>query len=112
MPLHIGRNLMQFLTGACDMDISCHDFTDFHLVSPFFKTRFSWATALWRGRFPASIDEASVRALKAQGMGPTEIARELSIGRARSTGCWKANRRRLATTIRQLEREQAERQRA
>jgi DNA invertase Pin-like site-specific DNA recombinase len=34
-----------------------------------------------KGR-PASIDPATVRALKAQGMGATEIAKELGIGRA------------------------------
>jgi hypothetical protein len=34
-----------------------------------------------KGR-PASINVSRVRALKAQGMGPTEIARELCIGRA------------------------------
>jgi DNA invertase Pin-like site-specific DNA recombinase len=34
-----------------------------------------------KGR-PASIDVAQVRALKAQGMGATEIAKELGIGRA------------------------------
>jgi DNA invertase Pin-like site-specific DNA recombinase len=31
---------------------------------------------------PASIDEAKVRELKAQGIGPTEIAKRLGIGRA------------------------------
>lgn len=34
-----------------------------------------------KGR-PASVDATQVRALKAQGMGPTKIARELGIGRA------------------------------
>ncbi len=53
-----------------------------------------------------------MRALKAQGMGPTRSPENCaSVGRL-STGCWKANRRRLAATIRQLEREQAEQKRA
>src|SRR5262249_24095462 len=38
--LHLGRNVTQFLTRACETDISCHDFTDYHPVSPFFETRF------------------------------------------------------------------------
>src|SRR5215468_2663592 len=38
--LHLGGNVTQFLTWACETDISCHDFTDFHPVSPFFETRF------------------------------------------------------------------------
>src|SRR5215470_1130289 len=38
--LHLDRNVTQFLTRACETDISCHDFTDFHSVSPFFETRF------------------------------------------------------------------------
>src|SRR5215831_18251311 len=32
--LHLGGDLTQFLTRACETDISCHDFTDFHPVSP------------------------------------------------------------------------------
>jgi DNA invertase Pin-like site-specific DNA recombinase len=39
------------------------------------------AAGVYKGR-PASIDAASVRELKAQGMGATEIARVLKIGRA------------------------------
>src|SRR5215471_672853 len=38
--LHLGSDVTQFLTGACETDISCHHFTDFHPVSPFFETRF------------------------------------------------------------------------
>jgi DNA invertase Pin-like site-specific DNA recombinase len=33
-------------------------------------------------RRPVSIDTAQVRALKAQGLGPTKIAKALGIGRA------------------------------
>jgi len=36
---------------------------------------------VYKGR-PASIDAARVRELKAQGLGPTEIAKQLGIGRA------------------------------
>jgi hypothetical protein len=36
---------------------------------------------VYKGR-PASIDAARVRELKAQGIGPTEIAKQLGIGRA------------------------------
>jgi len=36
---------------------------------------------VYKGR-PASIDAAKVRAMKAEGMGATEIARALKIGRA------------------------------
>ena len=36
---------------------------------------------VYRGR-PASIDAAQVRELKAQGVGPSEIAKRLGIGRA------------------------------
>src|SRR5499427_9756623 len=32
--LHLGGDFTQFLTRACETDISCHDFTDFHPVSP------------------------------------------------------------------------------
>jgi len=39
------------------------------------------AAGVYKGR-PASIDAASVRELKMQGMGPTEIAKALKIGRA------------------------------
>lgn len=39
------------------------------------------AKGVYRGR-PASIDAASVKALKAEGFGPSEIARRLGIGRA------------------------------
>src|SRR5712672_229502 len=39
------------------------------------------AAGAYKGR-PASIDGAKVRELKAQGMGPTEIAKALKIGRA------------------------------
>ena len=39
------------------------------------------AAGVYKGR-PASIDTAKVRELKAQGLGPTEIARTLKIGRA------------------------------
>jgi DNA invertase Pin-like site-specific DNA recombinase len=39
------------------------------------------AAGIYKGR-PASIDAARVRELKAQGMGPTEIAKALKIGRA------------------------------
>jgi DNA invertase Pin-like site-specific DNA recombinase len=38
------------------------------------------AAGVYKGR-PASIDEAKVRALKAQGMRPTDIAKTLGIGR-------------------------------
>ena len=36
---------------------------------------------IYKGR-PASIEAVRVRAMKAQGMGATEIAKELGIGRA------------------------------
>jgi DNA invertase Pin-like site-specific DNA recombinase len=39
------------------------------------------AAGVYKGR-PASIDVAEVRALKAQGQGPSEIAKALKIGRA------------------------------
>jgi DNA invertase Pin-like site-specific DNA recombinase len=39
------------------------------------------AAGVYKGR-PASIDGTRVRELKAQGMGPTEIAKALNIGRA------------------------------
>ncbi len=39
------------------------------------------AAGVYKGR-PASIDAARVRELKAQGLGATEIAKALSIGRA------------------------------
>ena len=39
------------------------------------------AAGVYKGR-PASIDAARVRELKAQGVGPTEIAKALKIGRA------------------------------
>jgi DNA invertase Pin-like site-specific DNA recombinase len=39
------------------------------------------AAGIYKGR-PASIDAARVRELKAQGLGPTEIAKALKIGRA------------------------------
>jgi DNA invertase Pin-like site-specific DNA recombinase len=39
------------------------------------------ARVIYKGR-PASIDRAQVRKLKAQGLGATEIAKALSIGRA------------------------------
>jgi DNA invertase Pin-like site-specific DNA recombinase len=39
------------------------------------------AEAVYKGR-PASIDAARVREMKAQGLGPTAIAKELGIGRA------------------------------
>src|SRR6202795_1492996 len=39
------------------------------------------AAGVYKGR-PASIDGAKVRELKAQGMGPTQIAKALKIGRA------------------------------
>jgi len=39
------------------------------------------AEGVYKGR-PASIDAARVRELKAGGMGPTEIAKALKIGRA------------------------------
>jgi DNA invertase Pin-like site-specific DNA recombinase len=39
------------------------------------------AAGVYKGR-PASIDAASARELKAQGIGPTEIAKALKIGRA------------------------------
>jgi DNA invertase Pin-like site-specific DNA recombinase len=39
------------------------------------------AAGVYKGR-PASIDAARVRELKAQGLGPTEIAKALKIGRA------------------------------
>jgi DNA invertase Pin-like site-specific DNA recombinase len=39
------------------------------------------AAGIYKGR-PASIDGARVRELKAQGLGPTEIAKALKIGRA------------------------------
>jgi DNA invertase Pin-like site-specific DNA recombinase len=39
------------------------------------------AAGIYKGR-PASIDAARVRELKAQGVGPTEIAKALKIGRA------------------------------
>ena len=39
------------------------------------------AAGVYKGR-PASIDAASVRELKAGGMGPTQIAKALKIGRA------------------------------
>ncbi|ACA21232.1 hypothetical protein M446_7006 (plasmid) [Methylobacterium sp. 4-46] len=39
------------------------------------------AEGVYKGR-PASIDVAQVRALKAEGIGPAEIARRLGIGRA------------------------------
>src|SRR5215472_13149280 len=38
--LHLDGDVTQFLTGACETDISCHHFTDFHRVSPFFETQF------------------------------------------------------------------------
>jgi DNA invertase Pin-like site-specific DNA recombinase len=39
------------------------------------------AAGIYKGR-PASIDAEQVRKLKADGMGPTEIAKMLRIGRA------------------------------
>jgi DNA invertase Pin-like site-specific DNA recombinase len=39
------------------------------------------AAGVYKGR-PASIDAAQVRGMKAQGLGPSEIARALKIGRA------------------------------
>ena len=39
------------------------------------------AAGVYKGR-PASIDAAKVRELKASGMGPTKIAKALTIGRA------------------------------
>jgi DNA invertase Pin-like site-specific DNA recombinase len=39
------------------------------------------AEGVYKGR-PASIDVAKVRAMKAEGMGATEIAKTLKIGRA------------------------------
>jgi DNA invertase Pin-like site-specific DNA recombinase len=36
----------------------------------------------WQGRHPASIDIAKVRELKGGGLGATEIAKALGIGRA------------------------------
>jgi DNA invertase Pin-like site-specific DNA recombinase len=39
------------------------------------------AKGVYKGR-PASIEAADVAALKAQGLGPTEIAKRLGIGRA------------------------------
>jgi DNA invertase Pin-like site-specific DNA recombinase len=39
------------------------------------------AAGVYKGR-PASIDFERVRQLKAQGFGPTQIARKLGIGRA------------------------------
>jgi DNA invertase Pin-like site-specific DNA recombinase len=39
------------------------------------------AAGIYKGR-PASIDAARVHELKAQGLGPTEIAKALKIGRA------------------------------
>ena len=39
------------------------------------------AAGVYKGR-PASIDAAQVREMKAQGLGPSEIARALKIGRA------------------------------
>jgi DNA invertase Pin-like site-specific DNA recombinase len=39
------------------------------------------AAGIYKGR-PASIDADPVRKLKADGMGPTEIAKALKIGRA------------------------------
>jgi DNA invertase Pin-like site-specific DNA recombinase len=39
------------------------------------------AAGVYKGR-PASIDAARVRELKARGLGPTEIAKALKIGRA------------------------------
>ncbi|GJD50803.1 DNA-invertase hin [Methylobacterium crusticola] len=41
------------------------------------------AEGVYKGR-PASIDPEEVRALKAEGISPTEIARRLGIGRARA----------------------------
>jgi DNA invertase Pin-like site-specific DNA recombinase len=38
-------------------------------------------TGVYKGR-PASLDEAKVRELKAQGMRPTDIAKTLGIGRS------------------------------
>jgi DNA invertase Pin-like site-specific DNA recombinase len=38
------------------------------------------AAGVYKGR-PASIDEARIRELKAQGMRPTDIAKTLGIGR-------------------------------
>jgi DNA invertase Pin-like site-specific DNA recombinase len=39
------------------------------------------AAGVYKGR-PASVDTAQIRQLKAQGVGPSEIARQLGIGRA------------------------------
>jgi DNA invertase Pin-like site-specific DNA recombinase len=39
------------------------------------------ASGVYKGR-PASIDAAQVRAMKAQGLGASEIAKTLKIGRA------------------------------
>ncbi len=39
------------------------------------------AAGVYKGR-PASIDAARVREMRAQGIGPTEIAKALKIGRA------------------------------
>jgi len=39
------------------------------------------AAGIYKGR-PASIDAARVRELKAQGLGATQIAKDLNIGRA------------------------------
>jgi hypothetical protein len=40
----------------------------------------------------ASIEAADVAALRAEGLGATEIAKRLGIGRARSTGCLPAKK--------------------
>ena len=49
------------------------------------------AAGVYQGR-PASIDAAKVRAMKAEGMGATEIAKALKIGRHRCIGRWRAHR--------------------
>jgi Resolvase, N terminal domain len=46
------------------------------------------AAGVYKGR-PASIDAAQVRAMKAQGIGASEIAKALKIGRASAIGRWK-----------------------
>jgi len=42
---------------------------------------YRFASGVYKGR-PASIDAAEVRKLKAEGLGPSQIARRLGIGRA------------------------------
>ena len=39
------------------------------------------AAGVYKGR-PASIDPAQIRQLKAEGVGPSQIAKQLGIGRA------------------------------